>query len=349
MRVRTPLVLQLEAAECGAACLGAVLAYFGRWVPGEELRRVCGVNRDGSNAADVARAARSYGLKARGWSVSVDGLRGVRLPAVLFWGFNHFVVLEGFGRRGVYYLNDPAIGRRTVGEAEFREAFTGVVLEMSPGPDFRSGGAAPGVMRSLWPWLRDVRKPLGYAAVCGFMLAVSGSVPPVLLGVLVDRVLSGQSPSWGLVLTAAAVCAAISMYLLSWLQQKVLRKIAVLLSVVHARRLVSHMFRLPTQFFGRRFAGDLVSRVQRIDAVAAGASGEFAGIALELFMCAVLLALMAVYDPLSAGVTAALGAAEVVVMRVITRRRRDENLRLLRERGLGVRGSPQRLCVTPNP
>ena len=314
--------------------MGAVLAYFGRWVPGEELRRACGVSRDGSNAADVARAARSYGLKARGWSMSVGDLRGLSLPAVLFWGFNHFVVLEGFGRRGVYYLNDPANGRRTIGEAEFGEAFTGVVLEMSPGPDFQTGGAAPSVMRSLRPWLRDVRKPLGYAAVCGFMLAVAGSVPPVLLGMLVDRVLSGQSPSWGTALTAAAACAAIAIYLLSWLQQKVLRKTAVLLSVVHARQVVSHMFRLPTQFFGHRFAGDLISRVQRINAIAVGASSELAGIALEFFMCAVLLALMTVYDPLSAAVTAALGAAEVAVMRIITRRRRDENLRLLRERGL---------------
>ena len=332
-RLRTPLFPQLEASECGAACLGAVLAHYGRWEPIEQLRLACGVSRDGSSAADVVRAGRGYGLQMEGWSKQMDELGDVRLPAVLFWEFNHFVVLEGVGR-GSYYLNDPANGRRVVGEDKFSQAFTGIVLEASPGPDFRTGGSSPGILSQLWPWLRDVKRSLGFVAACGLLLAVPSLVLPVLLSVFVDHVLSGRSPSWGSLVASAAACAGVATYLLVWLQQRVLRKLAVSLSVVHAERLLSHLFRLPTRFFAHRFSGDLTSRIQLVDGVAASAAGQFVSIVVELVMSVLFLVLMALYDPLLAAIVAALGAACVLLMRVITGRRNDENRQLRREQAL---------------
>ncbi len=331
--VRTPVFPQLRSTECGAACLGMVLAYYGRWVGSEELRDACRVSRDGSSAADIVTAAERYGLRAAGWSKTIDALRQVRLPAILFWEFNHFVVLEGF-RRDRYCLNDPANGRRTVSAEEFSRAFTGVVLVLEPGPGFQPGGTRPGIVRKLWPWLREVKVPLAFAAACGLLLAVPGLALPVLLSVFVDRVLGAQQTEWGGLLVAAAVAAGALAYLLAWLQQRCLNRLAVRLSVVHAQQFVARLFRLPVEFFAHRFAGDLTVRSQLVDFVANGSSTYFVGVMIELTMSLVFLAVMVVYDPLLALLVAALGVSNTTCVRLVHRRRSDENRQMQRDQAL---------------
>ena len=163
-KVRTPLYLQFEATECAAACLGILLAYFGRWVPLEELRRACGVSRDACSAADVVDAAREYGLRLTGRRMEPRRIErpDMPLPAILFWELDHFVVLEG-ASRGRYHINDPANGRRSVTAEEFDRSFTGVVLLAERGPEFQPGGARPGIVRMLWEWLRPVGRFVEFA------------------------------------------------------------------------------------------------------------------------------------------------------------------------------------------
>ena len=332
-RLRTPLFPQLETSECGAACLGIVLAHFGRWEPIEALRDACGVGRDGSSAADIVNAGKRYDLKISGWRKQVGELHDVRLPAILFWEFNHFLVLEGF-RRGRYYLNDPANGRRTVDAETFDQAFTGIVLTAEPGPGFRTGGSPPSVIRKLWRWLREVKSPLAFVAACGLLLALPGLSLPVLLSMFVDYVMSGAEGSWGVFLVAAAAVTGGLVYLLTWLQQHALRRLAIRLSVVHAERMLSRLFRLPVEFFAHRFAGDLTSRVQLVNEVASGSSRQLLGIMIELVMSGLFLVLMFLYSPLLAALVAALSLASIMLMYILSRLRNDENRQLRREQAL---------------
>lgn len=144
-RIRTPILLQMHATECGAACLGSVLAHFGRWVPLTELREKCEVSRDGSSAASILRAARHYGLECRGLSVGAELLRQLPMPVVLFWQFNHFVILEGFDENH-YYLNDPATGRRKLTVEEFSKGYSKIALTFERGENFKPGGQRAGIM-----------------------------------------------------------------------------------------------------------------------------------------------------------------------------------------------------------
>ncbi len=327
--VRTPVLLQFDETECGAVCLGIVLAHHGRWVRLEELRGACGVGRDGSSAGDLVGAAERYGLRVRGWRRQPAELRRIRPPAILFWEFNHFLVLEGCGRDR-FHLNDPANGRRSVSADEFDRKFTGVVLTLEPGPDFRPGGARPGVVRQLWPWLRDAKAPLSFAMACGLLMVLPGLALPLLLGLFVDQVLGGGESSWGFLPLAAAGSAG-SLYLLAWLQQRCLRRLAVRLSVVQADRLLSHLFRLPVRYFVHRFAGDLASRVQLVDEVAAVGSTQLVGVAIELVTSAVFLAVLLAVDPLIGAAVAAVAAAGALATRAVSRRRTDEKRHMQRE------------------
>ena len=327
--VRTPVLLQFEATECAAVCLRIVLAYHGRWVRLEELRGACCVGRDGSSAGDLARAAERYGMRVRGWRRDPAQLRKIRPPAILFWGFNHFVVLEGCGRDR-FYLNDPANGRRSISAEEFDQQFTGVVLALERGPDFKQGGVRPGVIRQLWPWLRDVKGPLSFAMACGLLMVMCGLALPVLLSLFVDRVLGGGESDWSFFPLAAAAAAG-SLYLLAWLQQRCLRRLAVRLSVVHANRLLSHLLRLPIRYFVHRFAGDLAARVQLVDEVAAVGSTQFAGIAIELVTSAAFLAVLLAVDPLLAAIVVAVAVLGTAAMRRVSRRRTDEKRQMQRE------------------
>ncbi len=180
----------MEAVECGAAALAMVLAYHGRVVPLTELRQACGVSRDGSKASSILKAARTYGLTAKGIRKEPYELKSQAMPVVVFWEFNHFVVIDGFAS-GRVHLNDPASGPRTVSEEEFDRSFTGVVLTFEPGDDFTPGGRSPSLFGSLRRRLTGSRAALLYGVLAGLALIVPGLLIPAFSRIFVDSVLVG--------------------------------------------------------------------------------------------------------------------------------------------------------------
>ena len=328
---RTPAYQQIHASECGAACLGMVLAHHGCWVSMDELRTECDVNRDGCSAADLQRAAEKYGLRATGWRREPHKLRDMRLPAILFWEFNHFVVLEGF-RGGKYLLNDPANGHRSVTHEHFNPRFTGIVLEFEPGPGFQKRGQRPTLAKTLAPWFAQHRRSLLFALLCGVLLVLPSIGLPLLLGAFIDRVLT-NGQSLGLAIILATCALALLNICVTWMQQRSLRKLSVAVSVEQAEQFLTKILRLPIEYFSSRFAGDLTMRAQRIDAVAASGTLQLAKALIDLCMCLVLFTAMVLIDPAMAFSLVVIAVLGLVILRTVSHLRLHENHRMRREQG----------------
>jgi ABC-type bacteriocin/lantibiotic exporter with double-glycine peptidase domain len=322
----------MEAVECGAAALAMVLGYHGRVVSLEELRVACGVSRDGTKASNILKAARQYGLKGKGFSKEPRQLAGLPLPSILFWNFNHFVVLEGFGR-GRVYLNDPASGPRTVSAAEFDEGFTGVVLLFERGPEFQRGGARRGLLQALAPRLAGARAGLGFVLLASLALAVPGVLAPVFTRVFVDYYLVAHMPGWLRPLLVGMAVAAILRAALTWLQQLALLRLETRLALTTSYRFFRHVLRLPMEFFTQRYGGEIGGRVEINDRIAQLLSGELATALLNVFTAAFFIALMFYYDPLLTVVGLGIAGLNVLALHFVARHRRDGYRRLLQEQG----------------
>ncbi len=321
--VRTPTVLQMEAVECGAASLAMVLAHHGRHVPLEELRIACGVSRDGSRASNVLKAARGYGLTAKGMQMEPAALATeVRAPAVLFWEFNHFVVYEGmgrrFGRRGVH-LNDPARGRRFVDVEEFDTAFTGVVLTFEPGRAFRPGGRPPRMLSALPARLHGTRETTLAALLASFLLVGVGTAVPALSRTYIDSFLLGGRTSLLPVLFASMATMVVLSAVLTGLQQANLLRGRMISSTLSSARFLRHLLRLPVAFFTQRNPADLVQRLQSNDAVAETLARDLAAAGVDAVVVVLYAVLLWTYDPQLTAIGIGLALLNVVALRLVMR------------------------------
>ncbi len=316
---RTPTILQLESVECGAAALAMVLAYHGRHVPLEQMRIDCGVSRDGSKAGGLLRAARAHGMTARGFKKEPKDIASLPLPAIVFWNFNHFVVLEGF-KGGRAFLNDPARGRRSVDAGEFDQAFTGVVLTLERGPAFAPGGEPPSVLRSLGQYLDGFRLAIAGAVILGLVLVIPGLVMPWILGRFVDEVLVAHSDAIAMPLLIGFVIAALARGLLVSLQARVLMDTFGRAARASARRFFAHALSLPMTFFSQRSPGEIAARVHLNERVAETISADLAMVALDLVTASFFLVLMVRLEARLALVVVALLALELFAWRALARR-----------------------------
>ena len=330
--LKTRTLLQMEAVECGAAALGSILGYHGKYVSLEALRTACGVSRDGVTAKNIVRAARHFGLVATGFKRELDELPETEMPCIIFWDFNHFLVLEGFAG-DVAYLNDPAVGPRTVTAKELDEAYTGVVLTFSPGPDFVREGSEPSLMGALRSRMKGSNSALLYAIIAGLGLVIPGLVLPAFSRIFVDQVLIQGLRNWVGPLLIGLACTALLRSALTWLRSYALLRLSTRLSVVQSGRFFWHVLRLPVEFYGQRYAGDISSRVALNERIAGLLSGRLATTAIDVLLVVFYPALMFMYDASLAAISMLIVALNLLTMRFVSQRRIDGNRRLGQEAG----------------
>jgi ATP-binding cassette subfamily C protein len=331
-RQKTPTVLQMEAVECGAAALGSVLAYYGKYVPLAELRQACGVSRDGVTAANVLKAARNYGLVAKGFKKSLESLKDLNPPYIVFWHFNHFLVVEGFHQDRVF-LNDPATGPRSVSFQDFDEGYTGVVLVVEPGDNFQPGGEKPDTLRALSDRLQHSLGGVAYTVVAGFLLVLPNLALPALSQVFIDGVLVSGRLAWLPYVLAGMVLIAGFQGALTLFQLRYLRSLKIKLAISMASRFVWHVLRLPASFYGQRFPGEISNRVRLNDDVASILSGRLTTTAISGVLVVFYGIAMFYYDAVLTLIVITFAVINIVALQWVSRKRVDANLRLAQEYG----------------
>lgn len=331
-RVRTPTVLQMEAVECGAAALGIILSYYGCIVPLTKLREECGVSRDGSKAFNIIKVARSYGLNAKGLKVTLENLTNLRPPYIVFWNFNHFLVVEGLKKKRVY-LNDPATGSRSVSLAEFDQEYTGVVLVMEPELGFKKGGRKSSITSALGTRLKNSLGSILFCLLVGLLLTIPRLAVPAFSQVFVDEILVQDRQDWLRPLLLGMVMTTVLRAFIARLRLTYLRRLMVKLSVSLSGQFFWHILRLPIRFYAQRFAGEISSRMQLNDTVAEVLSGRLATTVIDAVMMVIYLLIMIQYNLVLSIIALGFASINILVLQILSQTRVDANLRLAQEYG----------------
>jgi len=331
-RVKTPTLIQMQATECGAAALGIILGYYGKYVPLEELRMECGVSRDGSNAYNMVIAAQHFGLDAKGFSMELDDLHEVQLPVILHWKFDHYVVLEGFDKKYVY-LNDPATGPRKTTYEELDNSWTGVILTFTPTDKFHKSGHPQNAFVALASYIKRMKSPLIFSFLLGLLLFLFSLAIPALSQIFVDHVLIEQDSSWEYGIILGILIAMIASTFMTYLQGSILNRWQTALSLQLSSRTLWHMLRLPISFFSQRYPGEVASRLALNESISHSLTDSLAPTAISVLLASIYGVLIFYYDPLIAVIAIAIVLLNIVIMRTVYRARSDAYARYQSELG----------------
>ena len=330
---KVPMIMQMEALECGAACLAMVLAYYDKWIPLEQVRFDCGVSRDGSNMKNVFLAAQHYGLNVHGYRMELDGLKeSGSFPCIIHWEFNHFVVLDGFKNEKAV-LNDPARGVVQVSMEDFDEAFTGLVLTFAPGENFVPSGKRASTLAFARKRLKGAAPAVIFVVLTSVITSLFGIINPVMSRIFFDRLLTGLAPGWFYpFLTVLALLTAFQL-IVQWAQTVYNLKINGKMAIEGNAGYMWKVLRLPMDFFSQRMTGDIMQR-QGTNASIAGTLVEtVAPLALNTVMMLFYLIVMLRYSALMTLVGIASLAVNLFVARYLAEKR--VNLTRVQMRDMG--------------
>ena len=337
----TPLVPQLGAAECGAACLASVLCHFGRWVTLEEVRAACGVSRNGSRAGTLIRAGRAAGLEAEGYRVPAAEIGALATPFIAHWEGNHFVVVDEVGPKGMM-LNDPALGRRRLSPAEFALGYSGTALVFAPSSTFQPGGVKPSLYRTLLQRVAGSRPELAFLGALAVVLLLPALLVPTFSRIFVDSYLVQHYESWLQPLVIGMIAVGLLQALLTWMQQRLLLRLETKLAVETGAAMLHRLLRLPLAFFGQRSSAEVAARLPAADSLASLLSGQLGMTFLALPSLAFFAVVMVGYDALLGGIALAVGIANLALLQLTHRWTAERNVALTVERmrlaGAGAQG-----------
>lgn len=330
--VKTPVVYQTEAAECGAASLAMVFSFFGHYVPMEQLREETGVSRDGCNAANLCRVAEKYGLESHGYKKSVQGLRTLKLPCILYWEQNHFVVLEGFKGKRVY-INDPAYGRRRLTKEEFKEGYAGIVLTFRKTEQFQKVGRPAGIRHVIKSRAESQKEWLAVLTGLCFLENFPMIAGILMFQLLMDEVILPKDTKLLFPLLFGMVINFLAYLLLSYgnrvLEKRIFKK-AKLLSL---RNLLKKLLHLPMLFFEQRYPDDLAVRVENHGKVSRLILKDCFGIVQRSFASLFYLLLIFLYSPLLALESLVVLAGALLLFRIQYEPLAEQSVRVQLETG----------------
>ena len=294
-RIKTPTVIQMEAVECGAASLSIILGYWGLYLPLEQLREDCAVSRDGSNALNVIKTAKKYGLEGKGFRKSAEEVLEMGSPCILLWEFNHYLVLEGVGREKVF-INDPAVGPRSVTLEEFEEGYSGIVLTFEPLSTFQKGGAPFSLWKEFRVRLSHVSSSLVYLFLAGLCLVLPGLCLAAFLRIFLDYIAAfNEQSGGGFFLVSIAVIIGIAGMLMG-LQRHILMRLNGRLSIELSGKFLWHLLRLPAMFYTQRYPGEVAYRTNLNNVVATQMTGTMATTSVDLLLIFFYGIAMLMYD-----------------------------------------------------
>lgn len=327
---KVPTVLQMEAVECGAASLSMILEYYGVFLPLERLRLECGVSRDGAKAANIIKAAKKFGLQAKGFKCEPKDLAQLSFPAIIHWNFNHFLVLEG--HRGKYfYLNDPACGRRKVSEQEFDEAFTGIIVTFEKMPDFKPIGKPVRLFHLLKPLLN--RNAIFLLLFAGLALTFPGILLALMSRIFLDTVITTDNHRIGILLAIGVFAVAVLRNILQSVQANTIAQLQIKLEVKLGANTIWKLLHLSQRFFSQRYPGEIVDKALICRKAALIISKLLAEIVTPIFMMAFSLILMIFYNVNLALVCVLLALCNIVILRFCISKVAIENQKSLLDGG----------------
>ena len=331
-RARVPSVLQMEMLECGAACLAMILGFFGQFVPLSTLREESQVSRDGATALQIAKVARARGLSAKGRRLDLPDLDTIKTPFIAYWGFNHFVVIEGWGRKGVF-LNDPATGPRRVSWQEMDRQFTGVAIEFAVTDAFAKSKKPPSVFTRLPRMLQGFRWPLIFAAILGIFYALPGIATAGFVAFFINTILGQQQLGLAAIFLVGVAVAIVLQLGFGWLQASTLARTSVAFSSSLAAQLAWRILRLPMRFFTQRSAGEVSYRMNMPSELAAQLSGPLPQALVSVFAVLLYFIAMASISWLAALTALVIGMLNFLLLRLVLRRQREGQELMLQEQG----------------
>lgn len=330
---KVPVVMQMEALECGAASLTMILAYYDKWIPLEQVREDCGVSRDGSNARNILRAARSYGLNAKAYRYSPERLKEVgKFPMIVHWEFNHFIVLDGFKGNKVY-INDPARGNIVMTFEQFDEGYTGVCLMFDPSEDFQPSGKPKSVFKFAKSRLKGASVAVTFVMVTTLIASITGIAMSGFSRVFIDRLLTGNDPDWLFPFIIGLSGLAIVQLAAEWIKSIYSLKINGKMAIVGNMSYMWKVLRLPMKFFSQRMAGDIQQRKESNASIAGSLTNTLAPLVLETAMMIFYLVVMIRYSLLLTVIGVASIIGQVFVSRIISKKRVNITRVMMRDSG----------------